>query len=410
MNLLIYEHFSAGGFRKEESASSVLSEGFAMLRTAIKEAKNAGHSVTTILDGQIAEFNPPLDADRRITSASLLDAEDSLFEIAGDCDATYIIAPATDDKLQILAQRMQQSKVTCLTSTARAIAEASNKALLHKKLSNLGLKSPKTIAFAPTEDPNAAAEAVNNQLGFPAILKPSKSDGCEALSIVENEQQTRNAIARFSNFEGHNFIAQEFVQGIAASVSLITNGKEAWPITLNQQNISLNSPSRDSTYNGGTTPFNHKQTTSAFTAAKRVTESIDGLQGYIGVDVVLTRKEPIIIEINPRLTTSYIGISRISRMNLMQAIVDSILKRELPRNRELTGYAEFGKIEVKAPNISEFPFSFCIPEVVSPPFPLDGRKKSTYSLICAEGGTEKEARLKFNKAKKRLQNITKFGG
>jgi len=409
VNLLIYEHFSAGGFRKEESASSVLSEGFGMLRTAIKEASNAGHSVRTILDGQIAEFNPPLDADRKITATSLLDAENSLFEIAGNCDATYIIAPATDDKLQKLVQRMQHNKSLCLTSTARAIADASNKALLHKKVGKLGLKSPKTIAFAPTNDPNAAVEAVSNQLGFPAILKPAKSDGCEALRIVENEEQTRNVIARFSNFEGHSFIAQEFVQGIAASVSLITNGTKAWPITLNRQNISLNSLSRDSTYNGGITPFNHKLITSAFAAAKSVTESIEGLQGYVGVDVVLTKTGPVVIEINPRLTTSYIGISRILRINLMQAIVDSILKRELPRNQELNGYAKFGKIKVAGPNISIFQRTLRIPEVVSPPFPLKNRK-STYSLICAKDSTEKKAKLKFNKAKKRLQTISKYGG
>ncbi len=409
MNLLIYEHFSAGGFRNEESASSVLSEGFGMLKTAVTDAENAGHSVTTILDYQIVEFHPRLCADRKITATSLLDAERLLFEIAGDCDATYIIAPATDDKLQKLVQRIQHNKSLCLTSTAGAIADASNKALLHKKLSSLGLKSPKTIAFAPGDDWNGAVDVISNQLGFPAILKPSKSDGCEALCIVENEEQTRNALTRFSNFEGHSFIAQEFVRGIAASVSLITNGAEAWPITLNQQKISLNSALRDSTYNGGTTPFSHKQITSAFAAAKSVTESIEGLQGYVGVDVILAKTGPVVIEINPRLTTSYIGISRISRINLMQAIVDSILERELPRNQELKGYAEFGKIKVARLDISIFQRTLCIPEVVSPPFPLENMK-STYSLICAKGSTEEKAKLKFDMAKKQLQTISRYGG
>jgi predicted ATP-grasp superfamily ATP-dependent carboligase len=35
---------------------------------------------------------------------------------------------------------------------------------------------------------------------------------------------------------------------------------------------------------------------------------LPGLRGYVGVDVVLTRSEAVVIEVNPRLTTSYLGV------------------------------------------------------------------------------------------------------
>jgi predicted ATP-grasp superfamily ATP-dependent carboligase len=46
--------------------------------------------------------------------------------------------------------------------------------------------------------------------------------------------------------------------------------------------------------------------------------------GYIGVDMVVGRSEAedAVIEINPRLTTSYVGLRTICQENLAQAMLD----------------------------------------------------------------------------------------
>jgi predicted ATP-grasp superfamily ATP-dependent carboligase len=50
-------------------------------------------------------------------------------------------------------------------------------------------------------------------------------------------------------------------------------------------------------------------------------------RGYIGVDLVLGKaadgSRDYVIEINPRLTTSYIGLRAASQMNLAAAMVDA---------------------------------------------------------------------------------------
>jgi len=48
-------------------------------------------------------------------------------------------------------------------------------------------------------------------------------------------------------------------------------------------------------------------------AAVRACEAVPGLKGYIGVDLILTRTEAMVIEINPRLTTAYLGVRRALR-------------------------------------------------------------------------------------------------
>ena len=59
--------------------------------------------------------------------------------------------------------------------------------------------------------------------------------------------------------------------------------------------------------------------------ARAVATLFVGAVGYIGVDVVLgdhvRGQEDRVIEVNPRLTTSYVGLRQIARENLFGAIV-----------------------------------------------------------------------------------------
>jgi predicted ATP-grasp superfamily ATP-dependent carboligase len=64
---------------------------------------------------------------------------------------------------------------------------------------------------------------------------------------------------------------------------------------------------------------------------------VPGLKGYVGVDLVLTDNGVQLIEINPRLTTSYIGLRQVVRTNLAQAIWDACLNDQLPDHIELDG-------------------------------------------------------------------------
>ena len=51
---------------------------------------------------------------------------------------------------------------------------------------------------------------------------------------------------------------------------------------------------------------------------RRALAEIPGLAGYVGVDLVLgdTEADDVAIEVNPRLTTSYVGLRQRTRTNL----------------------------------------------------------------------------------------------
>lgn len=409
MKLLIYEHVSAGGFDDKIISPSVLSEGFGMLRTSVADAKSAGHTVTTIVHERIAEFNPLPEADKTISVRSLSDAEKVLHGVAENCDATCIIAPETDRKLERIVKRMEQIHVLSLNSTANAIEQASNKARLQQHASGRGLATPKTITFNCRDSLKDVAEIVSEKIGFPAVFKPIESAGCEATSVVNGEEEVAAAITKLSYRGSMSFMVQQLIHGTAVSVTLISNGSEAQPIALNEQDIILRGPEEESSYNGGATPLNHASKTTAFDAAKELVESIRGLHGYIGVDLVLTRDEPVIIEVNPRLTTSYVGIRKTLTLNLMQATIDSILNRKVVAKQKSLGYARFGKVKTRKPTNAALAQTFTMPEVVSPPFPI-ASKGATYAFLCAQGATLEQAKQNFSKIEKHLQNTLRNGG
>jgi predicted ATP-grasp superfamily ATP-dependent carboligase len=409
LRLLIYEYASGGGFGENPIPPSILSEGFAMLRTITEDAKAAGHKVTSILDSRIAKFNPPLESENILLVDSWRETEKAVQEAAEKSDATYIIAPETAGILKKLVEKIELTSSTSLNSNSKAIAKISNKILLQKHAKKMGLPTPETLTFSISNDQEKIIQEAEAKIGFPAIFKPVNSVGCEGLSLVNNKAQVASAIAKIANQINSRFITQELIQGQPTSVTIISNGTNAVPISLNKQQVSLKPPKQDSTYNGGTTPFDHPQNEKAFAIAKKLVESIEGLRGYVGVDLILTENEPIVIEINPRLTTSYIGTRKILSINLAQTLINSTLKGQLPKKQKTSGYAVFAKVKIKNLTTKALNEPFDIPELVAPPFPnLHGN--ITYALICAQAKTPQQAKRALSNAKDQLYNTINKGG
>jgi predicted ATP-grasp superfamily ATP-dependent carboligase len=79
-------------------------------------------------------------------------------------------------------------------------------------------------------------------------------------------------------------------------------------------------------YLGGHLPLPKELNERARRLALAAVAALPAARGYLGVDMVLGRAvdgcEDYVIEINPRLTTSYIGLRAASRTNLAAAMFD----------------------------------------------------------------------------------------
>jgi predicted ATP-grasp superfamily ATP-dependent carboligase len=86
------------------------------------------------------------------------------------------------------------------------------------------------------------------------------------------------------------------------------------------------------TYYGGACPLPGPLNARAQALVLDAIEVFPPPLGYIGVDLVLGDAEDgsndYVIEINPRLTTSYVGLRALSKTNLAQAMLDVARGRE----------------------------------------------------------------------------------
>jgi predicted ATP-grasp superfamily ATP-dependent carboligase len=406
LRLLVYEYVSGGGFADVPIPVGVLSEGFGMLRTLISDFKAAGYHVTTTLDSRLARLNPPLGADCVVPVFSSREAQATIRKSAASADAAYVIAPETDGLLQSLVESVEQTGAVSLNCPASAIGKVVDKTFLHEFLRKHGVPTPETITFSVADGVEEVKRAIHGRLRFPLMFKPSSDVSCCGLSVVRNEGQVAVAVGKIKReSSSKRFMAQELIKGAAASVSLVSTGSDALSISLNRQDLTIGAPDKTSSYSGGLVPFDHPLRHSAFEVAEKIVKSFRDLKGYVGVDLVLTAEEAVAIEVNPRLTTSYIGLRRVVNFNLAEAILNAVLKRKLPTEIRTCGYAFFSKVETPLPMIDALQETYEINEVVSPPFPVSSNGTAC-ALVSSHAATVKAATAGFREAKKRVLSIT----
>lgn len=403
MKVLIYEHACGGGVAEGMVSPEILAEGFGMLRLCAANLKAAGHEVIAIVDESLVRLNAPLEAEI-ISVFSFQEAQQAILKICANIDAAYIIAPETDKTLQLLVQFLEQNGVPTLNSYSKAIEAVADKAKLYRALNaNTNVKTPKTIQVNASQN---VKEVIIGEFGFPVVIKPVDGVGCSGLSIIENELQISDAIKKIdATLASETFVIQEYLRGEAVSVSLLCTGTKILPISLNKQNITLTTPKGTSCYTGGVTPFAHKMQKEAFKTAEAAVNCFLGLKGYVGVDLILTDTGPVVVDINPRLTTSFVGLSHATRFNLANAIVNAALNNSLPSETVFSDrYVCFSKIETPQVDIYLLDILYGIPEVVSPPFPVQDSKRGCM-LISSEGNSLEEAQQLLEEAKRHLLNI-----
>lgn len=405
MNLLIVEYVSGGGYGNQKLSSSILSEGYGMLRSLISDCKAAGHNVTTFLDSRLREFSPPNQADKIVSVASPAELSMKLKEYSGVADGVYVIAPESGQVLENLVRDIEDFGGTSLNCSVDAIRRVSNKMKANETLKKMGLKVPETVLLGINEKAGSIKQ-LTKELGYPLVFKPLDGVSCDGLSIVEEEDAIVDAVKKVEHKStGKQFIAQKMIRGEAASVCVISTGDKAVAVALNKQFVTLGLPDEESGYYGGAVPFDHILEDVALRAAEKAVEATGGLKGYVGVDIILTDEGPVVMEINPRLTTSYVGLRRVVNFNPAETIIDAVTNRKLPKSAAHRGYSFFSKVEVllRSQSLSE---AYKLEDVVSPPFPIED--KTAYALIAAASTSPEEAEAAFRHTKNRLLKL--YGG
>ena len=266
---------------------------------------------------------------------------DAIFRsLLSRCDAVLIIAPETGGILAKLTAIADAAQIPLLCSNTSSVNVASNKATCNRVFQQAGLPTPATRLTS-----FATAEKVASELGYPLVTKPLDGTGCDEVCLVTDPSELGEALGLLHKVTQHDqILLQTYMQGIHASVSLLVAQDRTIPLSLNQQIIE---PGRPFSYSGGIIPLEHPASRHAFDLAQTAVLAVPGLCGYVGVDMILERDQAWLIEINPRITTSYVGLHRILSENLACAIWRACRENVLPDRINLNGSIMFSKENVK---------------------------------------------------------------
>ncbi|MFO1095368.1 MAG: ATP-grasp domain-containing protein [Planctomycetaceae bacterium] len=338
VRLFISEYLCSGAWPESELPASLAREGRAMLLALLVDvARLPGVTVCTTWDARMSGFplNAPIDC---AVAQSPRDESAAFRRLAAECDATYVIAPELDDLLTQRVQAVLDAGGRSLNASPASIAACSDKWETFRRLSAAGIPTVPTARFVPGEP--APFE-------FPIVLKPRFGAGSQDTFLIHNADQVHAAAVRFtSNLRASSIqqsavsswqdpksakveaIVQPYVPGRALSVAAVfrTDGtlRELWPV--GEQRLSADGRF---TYFGGRMPLSlHAVRSFEISNLKseilRIAACFPGLRGYVGFDLILPQtndRPPLIVDINPRLTTSYLGYRALARTNLARPIL-----------------------------------------------------------------------------------------
>ena len=322
-SILVFEYFTASG----EKEKSIISEAEELLFALLDDLKECTLDlvINKSYEDKIGEFNVnPIFISENII--------DWLSNNASNFNKAIFIAGENDNNLYKITKILEENNVETYTSSAEACFKASDKYETYQALP-ITIPQPKSFRFKidpkgywkrAIENLHEKWQSEDPLSPLKLIIKPLIGVDCENIIIIEEIDDLSYDLEQIFP-QGSRIIVQEYIEGIDISVSLISDGKKAIPISLNKQFVELKDDK--GIYLGGKIPFENKYGEEAFEIATNAVELIDGLKGFVGVDLLINADEKdvysvYLLEINSRFTTPYVGLKQIVNFNIGKSIIE----------------------------------------------------------------------------------------
>ena len=325
MRFFVYEHITGGGFMGSALPASLAEEGELMVRALIRDLLDIpGAEVLAMRDGRLPSLSRPV----RNFIPSQAEPADGLFRhCCVVADAVWPIAPESSGILENISRVALDCSRVLLGSSPDAIRVSGNKLITARLLARAG------IAVVPAYAEFAALPAEFSRV----VIKPADGAGCVDTYLLE-----RAAARRWWLDHDHgNYLLQAFIDGDALSLSMLCRTGEAKLLCINRQRVIVENGKFRFT-GVGVNELADREGIYARLAGE-IAAAIPGLWGYVGVDLIQTAQGPLVLEVNPRLTTSYVGLREALRCNpaaLVLGLIDAA-----PGEHQIPFYARSVEIE-----------------------------------------------------------------
>jgi hypothetical protein len=222
----------------------------------------------------------------------------ALAQCSARCDWTIVIAPETSNALLKRCRWVEAAGGRLMGPGPKVVALASDKHATIEHLGAFGLPVPPGCSVEP-------GQAIPPQAVFPAVGKPRWGAGSQGVRLLADRQAAAVWLAEQAG-PGR---LERYCPGTAASVAVLCGPAGVFPLVPCGQRLTSDG---QFAYQGGRLPLEPALAERATALAVRAVATLPEPTGYLGVDMILGAdpdgRDDAVIEINPRLTTSYVGL------------------------------------------------------------------------------------------------------
>jgi len=307
--VFVYEYLSGGGLipsaadptvNDEAAAAALLPLGLSMRDAIARDLLQVdGCEVTVATCARVSSVPGNAEPVRPHAGES---AFDFVARQAALHDVAWVVAPETGGLLAQMQRVVGPER--WLGCSAVAIEITSGKRATLMRLAAHGVVTP--LAFEHMSEVSRW------------VVKPDDGAGGVATRVHASQQDAVSDCLQRSR-DGSTMAIEPWVDGEPLSVSLLCGRQGTEVLSINRQRIAVDGQGSLSfegvDVNAIGVDSGRGQALSR--AAARVARSIPGLRGFVGIDVVWhALRGPVVIEVNPRVTCAYVGLSASLGRNL----------------------------------------------------------------------------------------------
>jgi predicted ATP-grasp superfamily ATP-dependent carboligase len=292
---------------------SLAEEGDMMLKAVLSDLiEIPGIEIVTTRDARLGKPELPIDCH-------ILQGLDEFFEAWHSCmtfaDAVWPIAPEYAHVLKHISETVVNQGKLLLNSPPQAVHTTSSKLMTSACLGERGIPVVPTYRFE---------DGIPDHPGS-WVLKPDDGVGCQGIRICRDRDEL---CRQFESLPADKeYVIQPFIHGTPTSINLLACDGEAYLLSVNHQRIAMTDTGfvlLGCMVNGW-----QKRKELFYKIGREVVAAIPDLWGIIGVDIIDTGHGLQVLEVNPRVTTCYVGLNESTGVNPAALVLD-LLEGKLP--------------------------------------------------------------------------------
>ena len=318
MRLLVYEFITGGGMLGEPLPNSMKREGEFMRDALLRDlAELSNVAVTIACDKRCVPATR--SASVKVIAPNSDETGNEFYRRAfAASDVVWPIAPETDAVLERLSSDARQAGKVVLASDAATLACAASKRVTSRALNAAGIVAVPT--FSAADDwPDIPGQWV---------VKPDDGAGAVGVVLTANRDAALEACHATT---AYTRVAQPWLSGVALSLAMLCAEGRGLLLAVNRQHIIVSNGNVNVKLAGVTVNALPRTSSQFVSLAQNIAAALPGLWGYVGVDLILAADgELTVLEINPRVTTSYCRLHDALGINVAKLVLDLFQHRRLP--------------------------------------------------------------------------------